>query len=131
MKERFLNFLKWFFIILGVLFFIMLLLLSGIFIGFNSVKEPNFNDIKLENANLKEIQPVIDYAEKYRSENNKYPSEVSIKLKKGEYKYSVKNDSNCFEVEYNYKKIQKNYGCCKMNSENSNSKEESYSQITN
>ena len=40
MKERFLNFIKWFFIVLGVLFLMQLLILSGIFIGFNTIKEP-------------------------------------------------------------------------------------------
>ncbi len=129
MKERFLNFLKWFFIVLGILFAIQLLLLSGIFIGFNSIKEPDLK-IKTNNANLKELQPIIDYAEKYRQENNKYPDSIDIKLKKGEYKYSTKNNSNCYEIQFNYKNKEKNYGCCTMNSENSNSKSESYSEIT-
>ena len=127
MKERFLNFLKWFFIVLGVLFAIQLLILSGIFIGFNSIKEP---EIKIENnKSLKELQPIIDYAEKYRSENNRYPDNIDIKIKKGEYKYSTSNNSNCYQLIYDYKKVHKDYGCCTMNSENSNSKSESYSEI--
>ena len=129
MKERALNFLKWFFIVLGVLFFIQLILLSGIFIGFNSIKEPNFKDIKVENTNLKELQPVIDYAEKIRAENNKYPENVDIKLKKGEYSYETSNNSNCFKVIYTNKKNEKTYECCTINSENSNSKSESYSEV--
>ena len=126
MKNKFLNFIKWFFIILGVLFFIQLLILSGIFIGFSSIKEPN---IKVENANLKEFQPIIDYVEKYRQENNKYPENVDIKVKKGEYKYSVSNNSNCYKIMFSLKNIEKNYECCTLNSENSNSKSESYSEV--
>ena len=36
MKERFLNVLKWFFIILGVLFLMQILLVAGAFIGLSS-----------------------------------------------------------------------------------------------
>ena len=106
-----------------------MLILSGIFICFNSVKEP---DIKINEPNikLKEIQPVLDFAEKYRAENNKYPDSVDIKLKRGEYKYKATDNSNCFEIEYTYKNTQKNYGCCKLNTKDSNSKSETYSQIT-
>lgn len=125
MKERFLNFIKWFFIILGVLFLIQLLLLSGIFIGFNSVKEPDIK-VKPHNSNLKEIKPIIDYVEKYRSENNKYPDSVDIKIKKGEYRYETSNNSNCYKVVFENKKNKKEYSCCTLNSENSNSKSESY-----
>jgi len=130
MKERVLNFLKWFFIVLGILFFIQLILLSGIFIGFSKIKEPDFKDIKVENANLKELQPIIDYAEKYRNENNKYPESVDIKIKKGEYKYSTSDNSNCYKIIFENKKIKKEYNCCTLNSENSNSRQESYSEVT-
>ena len=129
MKERFLNIVKWFFIILGVLFLLQLLLLSGIFIGFNSIKEPDIK-IKPVNANSKEIQPVVDYVEKYRTENNKYPDNVDVKIKKGEYKYETSNNSNCYKIIYTNKKTEKTYSCCTINSENSNSREESFSEIT-
>ena len=128
MKERFLSFIKWFFIVLGVLFLIQLLILSGIFIGFNTVKE---SDIKPTSPNLKELQPIIDYVDKYKKENNKYPSAVDVKLKKGEYEYTTSNDSNCYKITYKYKKTTKEYNCCTINSENTNSKSESYSEFTN
>ena len=48
-------------------------------------------------TNLKEIQSIVDYAEKYRSENNKYPDSVDIKIKKGEYNYETSNNSNCYK----------------------------------
>ena len=127
MKERFLNFIKWFFIILGILFLIQLLILSGIFIGFSTIKEP---DVKVENVNLKEIQPIVDYADKYRKENNKYPENVDVKIKKGEYKYSTSNNSNCYQITYTHKNTTKEYSCCMTSSENSNSKSESYSEVT-
>ena len=127
MKERFLNFLKWLFIVLGILFLIQLLILSGIFIGFNSFKESGF---KVENANKKEIQPIIDYVEKYRAENNKYPDSVDVKIKKGEYEYSTSNNSDCYKITFKNKKFEKEYNCCTINTENSNSKSESYSEIT-
>jgi len=129
MKERFLNVLKWFFITLGILFLIQLLLLSGIFIGFHSIKDSDIN-IKPVNANLKEIQPIVDYAEKYRLENNKYPDKVDIKIKKGEYKYEASNNFDCYKITYTNKKTQKTYNCCTINNENSNSKTESFSEIT-
>ncbi len=129
MKERFLNVLKWFFIILGVLFLFQMLILSGIFIGFNSIKEPDIK-IKPSDMKLKEIQPVVDYAEKYRSENNSYPDKIDIKIKHGTYKYETSNNSNCYKIEHIYKDIKKEYECCTLNSENSNSKSESFSQTT-
>ncbi len=128
MKERFLNFIKWFFIILGILFLIQLLIMSGIFIGFNSIKE---TEIKPANANLKEIRPIINYVEDYREKNNKYPDSVDIKLKHGEYTYETGNNSNCYKIIYNNIKTKKEYGSCTINSENSNSKTETYSETTN
>ncbi len=131
MKERFLNFFKWFFIVLGVLFFIQLVIVSGLFVAFSSIKEPDFSsiDIKQENINIKEIQPVIDFVNKYREENNKYPDKVDVKIKKGEYTYKTTNNSNCYEINYEYKKVNKNYGACTMSSNNSYSSSQTYSEI--
>ena len=127
MKERFLNVLKWFFIILGVLFLIQMLILSGIFIGFNTIKEA---DIKPVDIKLKEIQPIVDYAENYRNEHKKYPDTVDVKIKRGEYKYETSNNAKCYEIEYTDKKVKKEYGCCRENNDYSNSKSESFSQTT-
>lgn len=132
MKERFLNFLKWFFIVLGVLFFIQLLLLSGIFICFSAIKEPDIKSFEIKPVNIKakEIQPIIDYAEKFRSENNKYPDSVDIQIKKGEYEYSTSNNSDCYKIIYKNKKSENTYERCTMGSENSSSKSESYLEVT-
>ncbi|MBR2068271.1 MAG: hypothetical protein IJ877_00780 [Candidatus Gastranaerophilales bacterium] len=129
MKNRFLNFVKWFFIVLGVLFLFEMLILSGIFMGFNSIKETEFKPAS-NMAKLKEIRPVIDYAEKYKTENNSYPKSVDVKLKNGEYTYETMNNSNCFKIIYKNKNVQKDYSKCSINTENSNSATESYSEIT-
>ena len=73
MKERFLNVLKWFFIVLGVLFFVQILLVLGVIIGFMGVEklnfEPDFNKSNLQGMQapkVKDFQPIINYAEKYQ-----------------------------------------------------------------
>ena len=73
MKERFLNVIKWFFIVLGVLFLMQLLIVIGAFIGFSNFAKADINTFNNTNSKIKDIQPIINYVEDYRIKNGKYP----------------------------------------------------------
>ena len=128
MKDRFLNVVKWFFIILGVLFLIQLLILSGIFIGFK--KADTINIDYSADISAKEIEPLIKYIDEYKKENGKYPEKIeNVKLKKGlEYKYNAKDD--CYTIDLTSKKATKQYKKCEKIDDNSSYKTESFSQIS-
>ncbi len=132
MKDRMLNFLKWFFIVLGILFLFQILILLGVFISFNSLTKINFKPIEIKQSNIqtKEIQPIIEYVENYRKENNKYPDSVDIQIKKGEYNYKTTENSNCYEINYQYKNKKENFGACTMNSNNSSAISKVYSSYS-
>ena len=88
MKERFLTVLKWFFIALGVIFFIQILLVLGAFLGILAFSNTTFK--MPENVNtMKDIKPIINYVQDYQKDTGKYPKTVEgIKLKKDlVYKY--------------------------------------------
>ena len=64
MKERILNVLKWFFIVLGILFFAQIILFIGIVIFANTFKEMTIPEIKPQKLNNAEIQKITSYVDK-------------------------------------------------------------------
>jgi len=130
MKERLKNVVKWFFIILGILFLIQLLILSGFVIGFSKV---NNTKISTNNFNLKEVEPIIEYAKEYKMQNGKFPKIIeNVKLKKNiKYEYSTTNEDNCFLIKIEDKNITKQYEYCSIAKDGINSQSENYSEIKN
>ena len=95
MKERIKNVLKWFFIVLGVLYLIQVIFVSGALVGLIGLTKIDLN--KFENINKKHsLQPVITQIEDYKTKNNKYPANLEgIKLNKNsEYNYELSKDGN-------------------------------------
>lgn len=135
MKQRFLNVLKCFFIILGILFLFQILVAIGAFIGFNKIAKADFGIVSKSSKNISKIQPIIDYVEKYRNENGKYPLELKdIKIKKGlNYKYETSNNQGCYSITFDTakEKITRQYQHCAITSQNSNSTSESYIEFSN
>ncbi len=135
MKERFLNVLKWFFIIMGVLFLMQMLLIAGAFIGLSSFAKTDINTIGSKSPKIKDIQPIINYVEEYQLKNGKYPEKVeNVKVKKGlNYKYEISKNANCYTITTKKEKdnMQSQYQHCKVSSENSNSSSESYVEFNN
>ena len=139
MKERFLNVLKWFFIILGIIFFIQILLAVLFFICFSMQTKINFNkigDFSPSKNNFKQIQPVINYVEDYQAKNNKYPDKIENDFKinkKLDYKYESSKNGNCYTITVNSSKDNKTkqYQHCKVSSDNSSSSSESYVEFSN
>ncbi len=134
MKERFLKVLKWFFIALGVLFLIQILIGIGFVIGIANFARADMNIVGNTKNKLKQIQPIINYVEDYHDKEGKYPQDLEgIKLKKDlEYKYETSNDNNCYTVTINSKKdnLTKQYQHCAVNSKNSASNSESYIEFS-
>ncbi len=129
MKERLLNVLKIFFIVLGVLFLLQILIGFGIVLGFVGFANADFDYVKVDNKKLKNLQPIIKYAEEYKTQNGVYPQKIeNVKVKKGfEYEYSTTNDKNCYTIKANLKdNLVQEYQHCSINSQNSSSKSESY-----
>ena len=133
MKERLINVIKWFLMILGVLFLMQLLVGFGIILGVVGFANADL-DFLNQDKKTKSIEPIIEYVEQYREQNGKYPSEVeNIKLKKGlEYKYELTHDGNCYEITTKSKKdnLKRQYQYCIMDSQNASSKSESYVEYT-
>ena len=129
MKERLLNVLKVFFIILGVLFLIQVLIGLGIIFGFVGFANTDFNYLKVDYKKLKQIQPIIKYVEDYKIQNGSYPDKIeNIKVKKDlKYEYSTTKDKNCYTIKANLKNdIVQEYQRCSIDTTNSSSKSESY-----
>ena len=128
MKERLLNVVKVFLIILGVLFLIQMLLIIGAIIGLVNFSNIDFENSPKVNFQAKEMQPVIKYVEEYKNENGVFPKDISnLKLKKGlEYKYEPSKDGNCYTIKINKDKQTKQYQRCLIQGENSNSTSESF-----
>ena len=135
MKQRFLNVLKWFFIILGILFLFQILITIGMFIGFNKFTKADLGVVSKSSKNISQIQPVIDYVENYKKENGKYPIKLeNIKVKKGlNFKYETSNNQNCYSITFDIskEKVTRQYQYCAMSSDNSNSTSESYIEFSN
>ena len=135
MKERFLTVLKWFFMILGVLFLIQLLLIIGAFIGLFGFAKADVSTMGAGNSKIKEIQPIINYVEEYQMQNGKYPEKIeNVKVKKGlNYKYEITKNANCYTITTKKEKdnLTTQYQHCKVSSKNSNSSSESYIEYNN
>ena len=135
MKERFLNVLKWFFIILGVLFLMQILLVAGAFIGLSSFAKADINTIGSKSPKIKDIQPIINYVEDYQMQNGRYPEKVEkVKVKKGlDYKYEISSNADWYKIKTKKEKenLTSQYQHCKVSSENSNSSSESYIEYNN
>ncbi len=134
MKERFLTVLKWFFIVLGVIFFIQILLVLGALLGILAFANTTFK--MPENVNkMKDIKPIIKYVQDYQKETGKYPKTVDgIKLKKGlVYQYEPSKDFNCYTITLKSQKdnLTKQYQQCMVKTDNSNSSSESYVEFSN
>ena len=132
MKAKLFNVLKWFFIILGVLF-LSLIVLSFTFVAgianISNIKAPTFD------TKLKEIMPIVEYVENYFEENNKYPDKIeNVKIKKDiTYKYETSNNNTCYTIKAKLKKekLTKEYQHCSINSKNGVSNSESYIEFNN
>lgn len=135
MKERLINIIKWFLIILGVIFLIQILIVLGAVIGISKFANSDMNINKNTSLKLKQMQPVINYAQDYYNKNGKYPVEIdNVKLNKNlEYKYETSKDLNCYTITTKDKKSNttKQYQHCSTKSENSNSSSESYVEYSN
>ena len=133
MKERLTNVIKWFLMILGVLFLMQLLVGLGIVLGFAGFANADLDFIN-QDKKMKSIQPIIKYVENYRTQNGKYPDNINgVKLKKGlEYKYEINKDGNCYTITIKSKKdnLKKQYQYCFIDAQNSSSKSESYIEYT-
>ena len=134
MQERLLKVIKLFFISLGVIFLVILLLS---FVAFFSLSKLPYEHNTLSNnaAKLKQIQPIIDYVEDYQNKNGKYPKALGeIKInKKIEYKYETSNDSNCYTITSSSKKHNstQKYQRCLIKTDNYTSFSENYSEFSN
>lgn len=134
MKERLINVLKWFLMILGVIFLIQFLIGLGIIFGLVGFANADLDFINTDKR-LKPIQPIIDYVEEYKEENGKYPDKLGdIKLKKDlDYKYEVTKDGNCYTITVKSKKenMTKQYQYCSMDKDSATSRSESYVEYSN
>lgn len=132
MKQRFINVIKWFLMILGALFLLQLLIGFGVVLGVTSFANAPLGDLDFINTDKKTkiIQPIIKYVEDYHAQNGKYPQKIeNIKLKKGiEYEYETTKDGNCYTITLKSKKdnLIKQYQYCSLGDKNSSSKSESY-----
>lgn len=127
MKERFLNVLKWFLIVLGVLFLIQLILIVGFVFGMFSIKNADISSFNTSKD--KEITSIVKYIDKYKQDNGAYPQDIKeAKLNKNyEYNYELSKDKNCYTISLKSKKNSstKQYQECSTKSDNSFS----YSQV--
>lgn len=130
MKERFINVLKIFFIILGVLFLMQILIFAGMLIGFKTFSEPKGAFDKINKGKTKDLKQAIEYIENYKKSYSKYPetiNDLKQKNKNMELKYSTSNDFNCYQLVAKYKdKTTKKYEHCSTTSENNLNESESY-----
>ena len=134
MRERFLNVLKWAFIIMGILFFIQIIILVPFFMVFSPF--PKMDDgmsinFKPSEKGLKQIEPIINFLDDYQAKNNKYPDSIDKDIKANKnlnYTYEVSKDKNCYLITVNIKKNShvRQYKYCKYGNKGSMSSSESY-----
>lgn len=131
MKERLLNVLKWFLITLGILFLIQLLIVIGIIVGIRGFSSINFNSNQTKN--LKDIQPVINYVENYKQKHGEFPKTIEGVKVKGEYKYELNKDGNCYTITKKSKKgdTTRQYQHCSVEQANSTTNSQSYIEYNN
>lgn len=128
MKERLVQVIKWFLIILGLLFLLQIVVISIALFGVSRL-----NVLELENMGIKkpkEIQSVINYIERYKLDNKTYPKNLeNAKLNKDfEYSYELSDDNNCYTLEVKSNKNNKvqSYSKCDKSDKNSTTQKESY-----
>lgn len=129
MKERLIQVVKWFLIILGLLFLLQIIIVAMALFGVSKLSALEFENMSVKKP--REVQSVINYIEKYKKENNMYPQNLdSAKLKKDfEYDYKLSDDKNCYTLEIKSNKNNKvqKYSKCDKTDENSTAFQESYS----
>lgn len=129
MKERFLKVLKWFFIILGVLFLLQFLIIIGAVLGLVSFANFDFKAYESK-SNIKPFENIIIYLDKYNEENGKYPNDIaSLKTdKKYDFEYKTTSDNNCYTIVAKSKNssLIKQYNKCSIKSSDSSSTSQSY-----
>lgn len=135
MKQRLINVLKWILITFGVLFVLQALVVVGIILGIKGFNNADYTITKNTNKNLKQMQPIINFAENYRLKNGKYPKSIEgVKIKPDLYfKYETTNNDDCYSITTKNKKdnLTRQYQHCATNNANSNSSTESYVEFTN
>lgn len=129
MKERFLNVLKWFLIILGVLFLLQFLLIIGAIAGIVGFANFDFKTYESK-TNIKPFENITKYLDKYQQENGKYPDDISsVKADKNyNFEYDTTSDNNCYTLTAKSKRsnLVKKYNKCSIKSSNSTSTSQSY-----
>lgn len=143
MKERFLQVLKWFFIILGVIFFLQFLLIIGAILGIAGFANYDIKPFEAKNNNIKPFNNIVKYLDEYKEENGEYPSDIKDiedsdilkeinNNKNYDFEYKTSNDDNCYTITAKPKeKSKKNlttkeYGKCSSKTNGANSHSESY-----
>ena len=137
MKERLINVLKWLLITFGVLFLIQILIVIGFVLGLKGFWNNEFSYKNNYNKNLKEMKPIINYAENYKLKNGEYPEKIeNVKIKPDLYfNYETSNNNECYTIKIKPKKADKKdlikkYQHCSTSSENINSNTQSYIEYT-
>lgn len=129
MKERLINVIKVFLMILGGLFLLQLLIGFGVVLGLVGFANADLDFLNTDKK-IKPVEPIIKYAEDYRIKNGKYPEKIEgVKLRKNlEYKYETTKDGNCYTITIKSKKdnLKKQYQYCMLDNEKASSKSESY-----
>lgn len=130
MQERLRNVIKWFFIILGILFLIQMFILSGILIGFKTADK---SSLSFGGNTPKEMKEVVKYISEYRNEHSKFPDNLEgFKGKRGfDYSYKLSDKNNCYTVTITGKDSVKSYKYCIYTDKNENASTQSYSEMRN
>lgn len=128
MKERLINVIKWFFIVLGVFYLIQVIFVSGAIVGLIGLAKIDLN--KLENiSNKHSLNSIVSYIEDYKTKNNTYPQNLEgVKLnKKYTYNYELSKEGNCYTIsETGKNNIVREYRRCSSSTSNSNTNTQSY-----
>ena len=100
MKERINKIIKWFFIALGIIFFIQILVVATIYFVVKKFETIDINKLTPDIGKPKEFSKIINYAQDYYNKNGKYPENIdNIKKKKDLiYKYETTKDSKCYSI---------------------------------
>ena len=143
MKDRFLQVLKWFFIVLGVIFFFQILLILGAIIGITGFANYDIKPFETK-SNIKPFENLVKYLDDYKQANGQYPEDIkdiddSVVLKEindnknYDFEYNTSDDENCYKIIAKPKEKSRNknlttkeYGRCSSKSSETNSQSESY-----
>lgn len=122
MKKRFINVVKWFFIVLGVMFLLQTVLILGTILGIVSFSKMDFNKFEDKNS-YGDFQPIINFVDNYYKENKSLPKTIeNVKVKKNlKYTYEVDKKGECYSIKSKDEKNSKEYKNCMNSTENSSS----------